>query len=285
MERVALTGTQETLLITLYARALESRSARPILADPWAEAAVERVDHDFAKFHVDRQHQLTISLRAKKFDDWTRAFLRDNPCGTVLYLGCGLDSRVHRIDPPDCVRWYDVDFQDVIDLRRKLYPSRPGKYRMVGSPLEDLGWLDGVDTSQPAFVMAEGVTMYLTEDLVKRVLNRVVDHFARGQVAFDAHNAGLVRWMRRRGATVRETGASFSWGIDSPRDAMVLEPRLEFVGYAKTTDMAEYRTLSLWRRVSFWLMDAIPAFRGLHRPLLYCFPAPCAPESRISQMP
>ena len=272
-ERVAFTREQETMLITLYARALESRSARPILADPWAEAAVERIDHDFAKFKVGRQHQLTISLRAKKFDDWTRVFLDNNPCATVLYLGCGLDSRVHRIDPPECIHWYDVDFPDVIELRRRLYPDRRGHYRMVASPLEDMCWLEGVPTDQPALVMAEGVTMYLTRDLVKRILNRVVDHFPSGQVAFDAHDAGLVRWMDRRGMTVRETGASFSWGIDSPRDAILLEPRLEFVACSRTVDLPAYRALPLWRRLSFWLMDAVPMFRGLHRPLLYSFSA------------
>jgi O-methyltransferase involved in polyketide biosynthesis len=28
----------------------------------------------------------------------------------VLHLACGLDTRVHRLDPPSSVRWFDVDY-------------------------------------------------------------------------------------------------------------------------------------------------------------------------------
>jgi len=58
----------------------------------------------------------------------------------MLHLGCGLDSRVYRIDPPASVRWFDVDYPEVIALRRHLYPERAG-YRVIGSSLADLSWL------------------------------------------------------------------------------------------------------------------------------------------------
>ena len=36
------------MLITLYARALHSRSQRPLLRDPRAEQALDLVDYDFS---------------------------------------------------------------------------------------------------------------------------------------------------------------------------------------------------------------------------------------------
>ena len=42
---------------------------------------------------------------------------------TVLHLGCGLDTRVYRVNPASTVRWYDFDLPDVIELRRRLFPS------------------------------------------------------------------------------------------------------------------------------------------------------------------
>ena len=42
-EKVGLTAERETALITLVGKARQSASADPILPDPWAEAAVERV--------------------------------------------------------------------------------------------------------------------------------------------------------------------------------------------------------------------------------------------------
>jgi len=42
----------------------------------------------------------------------------------MLHLGCGIDSRVYRFDPPVSVRWFDVDYPEVFELRKCLYPER-----------------------------------------------------------------------------------------------------------------------------------------------------------------
>ena len=62
-------------------------------------------------------------MRAKAFDDWTRAFIEKHPDAIVLNLGCGLDSRVFRVDPPPEIAWFDVDFPEVIDIRERVYPG------------------------------------------------------------------------------------------------------------------------------------------------------------------
>ncbi len=48
-EKVHFTKEKETMLITVYARSLESRSKDPVLQDPWAEEAINRIDYDFEK--------------------------------------------------------------------------------------------------------------------------------------------------------------------------------------------------------------------------------------------
>jgi hypothetical protein len=48
-EKITLTGAQETMLATLYARALDSRSPRSILHDAEADRAIGRIDYDFRK--------------------------------------------------------------------------------------------------------------------------------------------------------------------------------------------------------------------------------------------
>ena len=122
-EKVHLTKEKETLLATLYARALESQSPNPILRDEMAEDAVRHIDYDFDRLKVDT---LSIAMRARQFDSWTTEYLADHPDAVVLHLGCGLDSRVYRINPPPGVRWLDVDFPEVIELRRRVYPSDLG---------------------------------------------------------------------------------------------------------------------------------------------------------------
>jgi len=268
-EKVHFTKEKETMLITLYGRALQSRSKHPILRDTWAEEAVQRVDYDFDKLKVGQRAALLFACRATQLDLWTTNFLNDHPDATVLHLGCGLDSRFYRIAPPASVRWFDVDYPDVIALRRRLYPERAG-YQMIGSSLADLSWLDVVPHDHPAMIVAEGVTMYLTEDILKALLKALTDHFSSGQLAFDAHTPQLVRWLTKTGANVRGTGATFSWGIDDPQDIKHLEPRLELITELRAHNLAAYSKMPWTIRSLVRVMDAIPALRVM-RCVLYRF--------------
>jgi O-methyltransferase involved in polyketide biosynthesis len=44
-----------------------------------------------------------------------------HPGAVVLHLGCGLDSRVFRVDPAAGHRWHHLDFPDVIEVKREPY--------------------------------------------------------------------------------------------------------------------------------------------------------------------
>src|SRR6266568_494591 len=150
------------MLGTLYGRALESRSANPILRDELAERVIRLIDYDFSRLGVNPVVATSIALRARQFDRWTAAFVAQHPDADVLHLGCGLDSRVYRVDPPPTVSWFDVDYPEVIELRQRLYPQRPA-YAMLGASVLDPNWLDGVPTDRPTLIVAEGLSMYLPE--------------------------------------------------------------------------------------------------------------------------
>ena len=113
-----------TNLVTLYLRAHESRSPRPILGDHAAAEVVDRSDYDFKRMQrtmVPASNQYLVALRAKQLDDWCADFLHRHPDAVALRLGCGLDGRVFRLAPPPSVLWVDLDQPEVIELRRTLY--------------------------------------------------------------------------------------------------------------------------------------------------------------------
>jgi O-methyltransferase involved in polyketide biosynthesis len=269
-EQVRFTGERETLLITLYGRALQSRRVEPILRDEWAEAAVDRLDYDFAKLKMSESDSLAIAARAREFDMLTARFIAAHPTATVLHLGCGLDSRVLRVEPPESVCWFDVDYPDVIELRRRLFPLRSG-YRMIGTSLADVDWIRGLPGDQPVFVVAEGVTMYLTEHIVKSLLQAVVEHFPSGEVAFDVHNRRLVGFTTRARADMKGNGASFGWGIDDPREITTLVPRLKLIAQTANTALDGYSMMPAAVRARVRLMNLVPALRSLNRVLRYGF--------------
>src|SRR5690349_14204327 len=112
-------SVQWTMLCTLYLRAYESRSGHSILADHAAAEAVDRIDYDFdriKKYINPSSNQFLVALRAKQLDLWAADFFARHPEAVVLHLGCGLDSRAFRLNPPAGVRWFDVDVPAVIEL-------------------------------------------------------------------------------------------------------------------------------------------------------------------------
>jgi O-methyltransferase involved in polyketide biosynthesis len=157
----------------------------------------------------------------------TREFLAANPTATVLHLGCGLDSRVFRIDPPAMVRWYDVDYPDVIEIRRKIYPDRHD-YQMIGSSVTDLQWLDQIPEGRPVLVVAEGLMSYLTEKDVVDLFNRITEKFPHGDIIFDVHSS-LMNWALNRALSRNKVGFSLHWGMGDPHKLEKQVPRLKLI--------------------------------------------------------
>ena len=117
--KVYLTKEKETLLITLYAKALDSRSENSILNDKAANNLVNTIDYDFDKLKNPANGNVIV-VRAKQFDEWLKEFLKENSVAVVLNLGCGLDTRVNRINPSPKISWFDVDYPEVIKLRENF---------------------------------------------------------------------------------------------------------------------------------------------------------------------
>ena len=273
-DKIQFTKEKETMLMTLNSRAIQSQWKDPILSDPWAEAAMRHIDYDISK-------QLTgvaswgtwkdigptiVASRAATFDQLTKQYLADHPDATVLHVGCGMDSRVFRVDPPANVQWFDVDYPDVIDLRRQLFPERGGSYHLIGAALDDLRWLDEVPRDRPGLFIAEGVLHYLSETDVKALLNAVVAHFPGGQMIFDICNTMIVK---RTGANVGGTGATYKWGLDEPGDIRQLEPKLELVKEFRPSEQVAFSRFPSWWRAIYRAQELVPTLRRMERTIVY----------------
>lgn len=267
--KITLTKEKETLLITLFAKAGESRLSDSLLSDTLAAEAVRRIDYDFARLKVTRDMMVGLAMRARMLDDWVRKFITENPGASVLHLGCGLDTRVFRVDPPRSIRWFDVDYPEVIALRRRLYPERDG-YELIGSSVVEPAWLERVPADRPAMIVAEGLLMYLRQEEVQRLFTAITARVPSGEAAFDAFSR-LGVWLVQRQHSLRATGATLHWGIDDPRELEVMVPRLRFVEEVAAYDPAWSGRLSLPARLSVRMMRVIPPLRRLGRFLRYRF--------------
>jgi O-methyltransferase involved in polyketide biosynthesis len=114
-----LNNVAETLLITLYIRAIESQRPDALIKDEKAVALVRQMNYDFSRIKqikMDEDDQVALILRNREFDRYVRDFLSRNPEGLVVHIGCGLDARFERVDNGQ-VEWYDLDLPEVIELR------------------------------------------------------------------------------------------------------------------------------------------------------------------------
>lgn len=273
-ETITLTEEKETLLITLYGKAGESRLPDSLLKDRFAAEAVSKIDYDFDKLKLDRDLMIGVAMRAHILDGWARDFLSRNPGATVLHLGCGLDSRVFRIDPGPDIRWFDVDYPEVIELRRRLYPQREN-YTLVGTSVTDPAWLATIPTDQPTMIIAEGLLPYLVQEEVHRLLQRLTAHLPGGELAFDGYSSLGLKFLRNL-PSVRATGAKLLWPLDDPRELERQVPQLrlmnEFLAYdPEGYDPEQVARMSWLARLTIHVFAMVPPLARMGRLLHYRF--------------
>jgi O-methyltransferase involved in polyketide biosynthesis len=282
-ERVTLTGAAATLLGTLHARALDARSAHPVLGDRTADETVACLDYDFGRLRVRPSDAVGVAIRAKLLDRWTREFLAAHPAATVLHLGCGLDTRAERVGPGPGVLWFDVDRPEVIALRERLYAPRPG-HRAIGASVTDPSWLAEVPRDRPALVVAEGLTMYLPAAEGPPLLRRLVRHLRRGELAFDSYSPLAVR-LQRFVPLLRRTGARLAWGIADPVALPGEVPGLRVVEVLRpfeAADAADVARAPVVFRLQYAVLERVPGLRDAGHISRYEFDGVDAPRLRSS---
>ena len=268
---VELVGVQKTLSPVLKAKALDNRLPDPILGDGYAEQVMRRLDPDYDKGIFGRnQLGLAAAERARAHDEWARWFLRDHRQAVVLHLGCGLDARVFRIDPPETVDWYDLDYSAVIELRQQFLPSRE-HCTLISSNVTDLTWLERIPRGRPVLLIAEGLVPYLTEIDTKRLLTSIVDAFPAGQIQLDTVSVSAWRFSRWD-PLGRRYNAQFHCGFDEPATLADWHPRLKYLGEAPMNDSPVLlaKAPTAVRRI-YRLMNLMPGFTQSSRIVRFQF--------------
>jgi O-methyltransferase involved in polyketide biosynthesis len=222
------TPLENSLWLTLCARALDNRSPRPVLGDATADQIVRAVDYDYGKLNIDTNLRLSVALRAKKMDHVAAAFLARHPDAVGLDLGAGLDTRAARLDVPATVDWYDVDFPAVAAARESVVPKHPTGH-VIGADVRDPDWLAAVPNDRPALITADGLMGFLTEDEMVTLWNRLIDHFPSGELVFNGYTR-LAVWVARHAPGSKSVAEMIKFpGMDDPREPESWNPRLRLV--------------------------------------------------------
>ncbi len=267
--RVDLHGAPQTALATLYAKALDADFPNPILNDRYAKEIVERIDYDWTKTAITARLSPSVTARTAHFDTWAREFLAAHPSAVVLHVGCGLDGRYFRLQPSPRVEWYDVDYPEVAELRTRLYAAADHCH-VVAASVTDPSWLDGIPDDRPALMIAEGLTMYLSERDGIALLQRVVDRFSGGELQFDAFNRLAIRsqWSN---TVVRRSGATLNWAINGPDDILDAVPGTRLLAWVRWFESDTFARLPRAYHVMGGIMSLLPALADMSQYHRYAF--------------
>lgn len=266
---VDLSGPAQTMLTTLYCKALDADWDQPILGDGFARDAVARIDYDWPELKVADRWTPLVTVRTAQFDIWASQFLAAHQQVTVIHLGCGLDSRVFRLDPGPGVEWYDVDYPAVIALREKVFPTR-AHYHLVATAATDPSWLDQIPNDRPTLLLAEGISMYLTQDDGIALLQHVVDRFGTGELQVDFYNSLAIRSQKTH-RLQRQSGSTLHWAVNSPADIVNRVSGVRLLTAVTFFDASTFGRASAVFRLARPLVRALPPLRRAFQYHRYAF--------------
>ena len=105
----------------------------------------------------------------------------------------------------------------VIEVRKQFY-QEDERYKMIGQSVTDFGWMDMIEVGErPVLVVAEGLTMYLTDEENKQLMVNFKEKFGQVDYVFDAYSLSAVKWSKRKNP-VNAMGATIRWGLDDPQE-------------------------------------------------------------------
>ncbi|MEX1307010.1 MAG: class I SAM-dependent methyltransferase, partial [Eubacteriales bacterium] len=224
---------------------------------------VSKINYDFSRLHIQKKTNTMMCMRAGLLDEVTEKKLAKGGETLVLHLGCGLDSRCLRVKQ-SAAAWYDVDFPEVIALRKNFF-AETKTYHMIGSSVTEAAWIESIPNTgfDSVLVLAEGMMMYLKEAAVKTLISRLKARFKTFDLVMDVYNT-----MAANGAahhpSLKKTGVKEFWGFDDPK---LLETWGLGLTHIQTLHFAEYHLerLPAFDRMLYGLVSRIKVARNAHR--------------------
>ena len=209
-----MSGVNKTMYIPLYGKALVS-SKGLFLSDKCAENIWSSEGFSLNGKAKSKWLAYYMGIRAAVFDEWVKARIEDAENPVILHIGCGMDSRALRV-AHDGITWYDVDFPDVIEERRRYYTECDG-YKMIGADARDTDWLSSIKEVGTAIVVMEGVSMYLSTEDMRRLTESLCTHFKSVKLLVDAYTTFAAK-ISKRTNPIHDVGVTEVYGIDNPKD-------------------------------------------------------------------
>lgn len=228
--KVELGDVQRTLFMPVWARAVETKKSKPILIDETAVKIINSVDFDFSPMfqNVPEISQISWVARCKRFDLVVRDFIKRYPDGTVVNIGCGLDTSYERINDQS-ILWYDLDLPDVIGLKKRFLTETDNR-KFIPRSFSDTKWFDDIIVKENVLFIATGVFVYFEEKDIKEFIKRIAERFNGSELFFDVTSPKGVEIANQ---VIEKSGLDsrsfFKWGLTDKAIIQSWDSRINLV--------------------------------------------------------
>lgn len=223
-------NVQETLLLPLWGRAVETQKDKPRLIDKKAVEIIDRLDYDFstiAKTQSMSQHGWVA--RSLHTDNMVREFIKEHPEATIVNIGCGMDTTFSRIDNGK-ITFYELDLPDVIKLRKHFFEDSE-RHRSIAFSFLDTKWFEQISVKDGLLFLAGGVLYYFAEEQIKTFFIAVADHFGKCDFYFDSLSPMAIKIAKKQ--ILKKGGMSMSvdggWGLKSIKALEKWDKRIKVI--------------------------------------------------------
>ena len=208
-----MNSINKTLYIPLYGKSYVSKKGL-FLDDKKAEEIWEKEGFSLKEKSKSKWLAYYMGVRSAVFDEWVKKQMIAASDAVVIHIGCGMDSRVIRVGTENH-KWYDVDFSEVIEERKRYY-AETDDYQMIAGDARTCGWLTTIQENKSAIVVMEGVSMYLTVDEMQNLADSLCSHFESILLLVDAYTSFAAKMSKRRNP-INDVGVTEVYGIDNPQ--------------------------------------------------------------------
>ena len=208
-----MNNVNKTLYIPLYGKSYVSKKGL-FLEDKKAEEIWEAEGFPLKGKAKSKWLAYYMGIRSAVFDEWLKQQMMVFPNATILHIGCGMDSRESRMGE-DNRKWYDVDFPQVIE-ERKRYFTETDNYKMLAGDVREKGWLTAIPERGTAIVVMEGVSMYLSIEEMQALAENLCAHFEKVELLVDVYTSFAAK-MSKHGNPIKGVGVTKVYGIDNPQ--------------------------------------------------------------------
>ena len=253
-------GVNKTLYIPLYGKAYVSGRGI-LLHDPQAEAIWQKEGFALKGKSASKWLAYNMGMRAKVFDNWVTEKLRAFPAAVVLHIGCGMDSRIQRVDAGKH-HWFDIDFPEVIRERQKYFRETE-TYRMLPADMRQENWKTVIPGGGSAIVVMEGVSMYFRPEELRKLLRSFGTHFQEVHLLMDCYSDFAARASKYKNP-INDVGVTTVYGMEDPK-GLAKAAGLTYLREHSLTPATLIRELEPMERVIFSNLFAGKLARSIYR--------------------